>query len=198
MRVQINRVGAYLYVHAPYNPLFNEATRPLAGVERRDQWQFDARDEADVRQLCRDIYGDDGTTTDQVTLAVRFLVDEEERNAPLQVHGRGIAIAMDRDGGATACEGVVVKQGKVTSGGSKQNPATKAIKDTIVYVRDFPRAVAERLVQTQPDRWRSYGIVQEPPLAPHPGPENLAEERARLAARIEEINELLATITQGD
>jgi hypothetical protein len=181
--------GARLTVKSEYNTTFVDAAKSLGGKWSAPYWVFDARDEQRVRNLCREIYGSDGLTADLVTLRIEWRREASADKAPVVVNGRVIARAFGRDSGAKQGDGVAVLAGGFGSGGSVKNWCTTVRGGTIVLVRDFPRAAAEKLIAEQGENdSRFYGI--EPEEAPIDRGA-LAAERDRLLARVDEINSLL-------
>jgi hypothetical protein len=135
-----------IVVEAPYNKRFIQEARKLNGKWTPPVWRFDARDTERVKDACRDAYGDDGETADLVTL--RLTTREESRTYcdSFCLHGRPLVRAFGRDSGSRLCDGVILLDGSVSSGGSRKNWATVISAGTVLLVRDFPRQAAEALV----------------------------------------------------
>lgn len=182
MTISIKTAGGALECRSPYNSIFVERARNLGGKFRGGAWYFDARDESRVRELCREVYGSDGDSSDTVTLRIEWQEDRANTCGPLAVSGRTIATAFGRDSGAKLGEGVVVLSGGFSSGGSVKNWQTKVAAGTVVLVRDFPRSMAEALSSNKYES-RQYSI--EPESVDRAA---LDSERARLLARLAEIN----------
>lgn len=164
--VTITTSGGETRVISPWNGRFVEAARDLGGRWRGEAWCFDARDEERVRALCMDAYGTDGTRDERCTLRVTAPEDGlSECRGPITVHGRVLARAFGRDSGAKLGDGVILLAGGVTSGGSTKNWNTKILGNTILLVRDFPRAAAGELCAKRPER---YAIEDEPGGTPQP------------------------------
>jgi hypothetical protein len=203
MTVEITTSGSTLYVVSPYNAEFVSAAKRLGGKWRAGAWHLDARDEARVRTLCREVYGTDGVSiADVVTLRVEWRQQDSEGTEPISLHGRTIARATGRDSGARLGDGIAVLAGSFGSGGSMKNWRTTVRAGTIVLVRDFPRAAAEELLARQAAETRVVGVdgwegpVVVYSVEPETAPVDLAAlraERERLVARLAEIDATLAT-----
>jgi hypothetical protein len=187
--VTITTTETAVRVVSPYNANFVASAKSIGGKWSSDAWVFDIRDEHRVRELCRDIYGDDGLAADLVTLKIEWVKDGFADKGPITVAGRPIARAFGRDSGAKLAEGIVNLAGEFGSGGSMKNWGTTVDAGTIVLVRDFPRAKAEELVAGNNDSARRiYSIEDEAPIIDRAA---LEAERERLLKRLDEINKLL-------
>lgn len=179
-------------VASPYNKFFVLQARNLGGRWKSAEkvWEFDVRDEERVRDLCREVYGNDGQTTDTVTLRVKWAEGMSEYQGPLCVAGRPVARAWGRDSGAKLCEGIVLLKGKFDSGGSLKNWDTRVVSEGGVelLVRDFPRAKAEELIQTEPNEYSVESAENDSER------ERLLVEREKLVARLTEIDARLVEI----
>lgn len=188
MNVVIDVRDSTISVESPYNADFVKAARDMGGRwdGSSSSWLFDRRDEADVKALCMKIYGTDGDMSDVVTIKVTFPEGYEEYTEPIALSGRLIARAFGRDSGARLGEGVRLVSGGFNSGGSVKNWKTVANEGTATLVRDFSRAAAEELAESPPS-----GMLIE--IIDESGPDKgaLKAERARLMARIGEIDRLL-------
>lgn len=188
--VKITSVGGQLHVKSPYNSKFVGQAKALGGKWRDEAWVFDIRDEARVRELCRELYGSDGLTADTITLRIEWREEGSSDKGPIEVSGRPIARAFGRDSGAKLADGIVQLAGGFSSGGSVKNWVTRVRGGTIVLVRDFSRARAEELIAGNSDTsLRIYSI--EPEQQPIDR-DALEAERSRLQARLAEIEVLLA------
>lgn len=190
MDITITINDGRLAVASPYHPEFPPQAKALGGKWAGNQWVFDPRDEARVRDLCREIYGTDGSPvadTDLVTIRVTVMEGCElyEDLGAIFLAGREIARAFGRDGGARLGEGVAFLEGKPDSGGSRKNWMTVIPGPATFEVRDLPRSAAEKVLG---DYKRGVQIA----LASEPDPrETLMAERERLLRRLAEIDALL-------
>jgi len=195
--VAISIADGSIRVKAPFNPEFAKDAKRLGG--RWDApsrtWTFDARDEQRVRDLCFEVYGQDGLRSDLCTIEVVFAPGESCCCGSLTVCGRTVARATGRDSGATLGDGVVLLKGGFSSGGSVNNWTTRTLNSgATVLIRDFPRQGALEILEqgkTDPDqRWLTR-IVEEEQPSPR---QALEAEKAALAERLAEIDEKLAAL----
>lgn len=176
-----------IYVTSPYNSVFVQGAKKLDGKWKAPSWVFDARDEQLVRDLCFSTYGTDGNgITDVVTIKVNFSGDRFAHHGPIEVFGRTVALAKNRNSGARLGEGVILLEGGFTSGGSWKNWGT-CVDDSgaVVLIRDIPRAAAEKEI-AKGATWLTIEQDDRPVDR-----EALFEEKSRLEARIEEIKKIL-------
>lgn len=161
MTVTITAANGKIAVASPFNDQFPARARNLGGKWTEGAWRFDQRVEADVRALCVELYGTDGAApADVVDVRVTVTPTQAWGHTPFKTNfltvtlaGRPVARAFDRDSGARTNEGVIVRKGGWTSGGSRKNPCIKFKdqEDTEVEVYDVPRAAAEALVAEYPE-----------------------------------------------
>lgn len=158
--VRVVKTTNGITVSSPFNRKFVKSANALDGKFDGGLWIFDNRLESDVRQILNEVYGSDGQSEGEF---VRFRIEWKDREfastAPIEVAGRSIARAFGRDSGAKSGDGVIVRAGGFSSGGSMKNWGTIVKSETIVELLDFPRAKAEKLVNSQPDEDRVYSIV---------------------------------------
>lgn len=189
MEIKIETSEDRVQVHTPYHPHFPQRARALGG--RWDNscrcWMFDRRDEGRIRELCREIYGTDGSdaaASDLVTVRVTVGQDDwSEHTGALYLYGRQVARARGRDSGAKLGEGVVLLSGGVCSDGSMKNWYTTARPGTVLEIRDVPRRAVE---ENGVPREVEVEIVGE-----STDYDALRAERERLTARIAEIDAIL-------
>src|SRR5690606_18648972 len=190
--VKITESDSILTVRSPYNAAFVEGARKLSGRFDRAAcaWNFPASQRERVAALLREVYGTDGSAPiPTVTLRVRLMDSlRYTYDASLELGGRRVARVFGRDGGARLSDGVVVVEGSIGSGGSRKNPRLTVADGTEIELLDVPRPIAERLAASTEGPVVSAAIVESEEI----DREALAEERARLVARIAEIDALLA------
>lgn len=187
MSVQIKIQNDNILVEAPYNTDFIAEARKLNGKwdGATKAWKFDIRDESRVREICLNVYGNDGLAKNLCTLKVIFPNSEYADKGPIEICGRPIARAFGRDSGAKLCEGIVLLNGNFISGGSMKNWITTVNGGTTVLVRDFPKSKAEELISQNPEK---YSIQDETPIV---NKDELLKEKQRLLDRLAEIENLL-------
>src|SRR6185312_5861165 len=193
--VSLNISAGSITVRVPFNEDFVAKAKRVGGRWNGDQraWIFDERDQQRVRDLCFDVYGQDGIRSDLCSVEVVFEAGDSNCCGPLTVCGRTIARARGRDSGATLGDGVVCLKGGFSSGGSMKNWTTQTRNGATVLIRDFPRAIAESVLkegETDPDqRWLTRIVPEEQPM----DTVALVAEKAALVARLEAIEAQLGT-----
>lgn len=191
IKIKITKQAGRLYLATPYNPDLPAEAKKIGG--RWDagskEWHFDPRDEDAVRDLCRGIYGTDGSDPRKVTVQVKL--------APFSAHGRSVyvlgcpvASVYGRDGGAKFPEGVVLVAGSIGSAGSRKNPRIVSDNGAVLELRDVARDAVERVLTGEIEAGDCVvGIKAVEAKIDH---DALLAERDRLTARIAEIDAMLA------
>lgn len=189
--VQVNVENGEVYLASPYNAGLPAEAKKIGGrwdgTSRR--WRFDARDEERVRDLARAVFGTDGRATGQtVTVRVNASRYEERgftpegRRARVVVAGRTVASREGRDEPVLLAAGVVLVQGTFPAGaGSTKYPEIDGA-GVILEIRDLPAEALGAIAGP-------YTVVDNNLDAAA-----LREERVRVAARLTEIDALLAAI----
>lgn len=154
---------------------------------------FDARDEQRVRDLCFDIFGTDGTPCELVTMrCVPSYSLFEHADDRLFLAGRLVAKAFGCDDQRPRLgDGVIVVSGRFKGGGSRKSPCCTWKDDTVFELRDVPLAKAEAIRAKHPELVELLGSPVSPAPAEvevHPHVQALMDERAKLAARLSEID----------
>lgn len=196
MDVRIETFASTTYLISPYNPDLPARAKAIGGRwdAGRKAWKFDSRDEDRVRDLARAIYGTDGSPADDgdlVTVRVRladYEVNDHYRKEPVaRFAGRMIAERTGRDKPVHLAPGVVLIEGHLpSSGGSMRYPLIEAGDDVILEIRDLPRTA---LAVEDENRYEIVGEIIDV--------EALTAERARLLARVAEIDALLVCSVCG-
>jgi hypothetical protein len=153
-QVSISEQNGQLLVSSPYHRDFPPRARKIGGkwIATSRCWSFDARDLERVKELCRDIYGTDGSEDQNDLISIRVTWTEstsagrfEPGDLTCYVAGREVARAYSRDGGAKLGENVVVLEGGFYSCGSAKYPELGVKAGTVIEVRDVP-ASAKRIL----------------------------------------------------
>ncbi len=172
----------WVTLKAPFNADLAPAARDIGGwwVASAKVWRFDLRDESRVRNLCREIYGSDGSpeeSGDVVTVQIQANLHSED--GKVMFAGRRVAERKGRDDRVRLASGTVLVAGSFPgAGGSMRYPSIAAGDDVVLEIRDLPRSALRNE--------RDYKIVGE-----SIDREVLVAERNRLTARLQEINALL-------
>lgn len=188
--LKITRTDSLLKIFSPYSPALPYRARKLSGKWDGDsrRWIFPLDAEPQVRSLYLDVYGEwDDMPVDTVNLLCHVAHAHYEDRAPITLGGRVVAYASGRDSGACTEDGVILISGGFGSGGSRQYWTTTVRPGTIFRLLNVPRMKAEALIAF-PEWCESITIETAKSSIDR---EALIEERARLHARIVEINDLL-------
>lgn len=187
--VKITITDDSVILTAPYDPALPSKAKALGGRYKDRTWAFALKDEQRVRELAREIYGTDGSETSH---AVTVRVDTRKLNfrdhyGEIRLAGRSLARRTGRDVAVRLGDGVVVVNGRFpATGGSVKNPCLDFVGlDIVLEVRNVPFSVAQKMIaEAGAD---AVNIID----ADQVDREALSAERARLIARVAEINALL-------
>lgn len=182
--VQIKRTENHIIIKSPYNSIFVEKARNLAGkwVSLSEAWQFDIRDEAEVLEVCYLCYGEDGIRNSKCNIKITFVEAAYANKSALSILGYPVARAFNRDSGARLSDGVLVKSGGFDSGGSMKNWTTKAKAGTVIVLRDVSKPLVQAFLKSddyEPESM-TIEILEEY--------QDLLAEKEHLLARLAEIN----------
>ena len=178
-------------VFTPFNRDFVSAIRNVGGRK----WDADDKcwtvpEEAlpQVRQIMMNIYGETDLpgTCGSVTVKVTFKEEYYERCNDVIIFKKVIASARGRDSGARPGDDVTFIEGEPTSGGSMKNWESVVPAGAVVLLRHVPLSVWE---QDKDSEYYTAEIVDEGKDVKR---KELEEEKARLLARIAEIDKELA------
>ncbi len=189
MSITIENTGSEVIVKAEYNSIFVQKAKAYRGKWQAPHWVFDVRDEQRIRDLCKDVYGSDGVTSETVTLRIEWRRATYVNCGAFFVHGRKIAGVREGIPPARLGHGIILLEGGFDSGGSRKNWETTVEAGTVVLVRDFPAGRAKELIEEQTEEdTRFYSIEDEATTITR---DDLIAERDKLMARLEEVNALL-------
>jgi hypothetical protein len=186
--VKVYRNDLSIEVNSPYSPDLPSRAKLLSGKWDRENtaWSFPIAAEPQIKELYLDIYGEwDDMPIDTVNLMCVCSGAYMEK-CSLALGGRIIASATGRDSGARTAPGVIVLEGKFTSGGSVKNWRTICKEGTMFRLLNVPRAKALSLVANP--EWCSSIEFEENTTIDRNA---LTAERARLMARVTEIDTIL-------
>jgi hypothetical protein len=187
--VTISRTATKISVRSPYNSLFVEGAKKLKGKFKDKIWTFDIRDDERVINLCRDVYGSDGITSDTCTIRISMPNGMIQRYSDISIHGITLAKAREWPFRAKTADGVILLEGGFSSEGDSKRWETVAEKGTVILLRDFPRHAAEKYIQEPPHGW-TVSIEDESRPVDVAG---LMAEKERLILRLDEIEALIAS-----
>lgn len=188
VNVSVTIDGEKVIVNSPYHPDFPAPAKAIGGKfsSSTGTWTFAGRDEQRVRDLCREVYGTDGTPGPTVDVHVSLDALPGWDWQSLYFAGRQLVSRRHRDDAVRLGEDVIVIAGGFpSSGGSVKNPRITAEKGTVLEVRGVPAG--------HPDITTEGVTVigrDEPPA----DRETLSAEREQLLARLAEIDEQLGRV----
>lgn len=141
-----------------YNSCFVAKARGLKGSFSNGKWAFKSDVAEHVKNALKQCYGVDGTEPYPVTKITVSGWNAQIFTDGLELFGRPIARAWDRDGGAKVADDIFLIDGKLTSGGSVKNWMTKAIGATF-EIHNFPTSCLERddVKKAVEDGWAKIG-----------------------------------------
>ena len=179
-------------IYTPFNRDFVAAIKSNIGGRRWDSdercWTVPEESLPQVRQIMMDVYGETDLPDAGGSVTVKLTIKEDlsEYCDGVIRFKKVLALARDRDSGARAGEDVTYLEGEPTSGGSCKNWESVVPAGAVVLLRHVPKAVWE---QDKDSEYYTAEIVDEGKDAKR---KELEEEKARLLARIAEIDKLLA------
>lgn len=173
-------------VYTPYNADFVSAIKKVSGaswLRDRGCWGVPAAQIDVAREIMRRIYGRDDQPTDTVSVRIRVPQEKIEWTGGVVIWGKTLAYASGRDSGAKTGDGVSLITGDIASGGSVKNWKSIVAAESEFKISGVPA----QLIDNCPDWAEIISVTRD-------GIDRAAleEEKARLMARIEEIDRLLA------
>jgi len=154
MAIKIDVSEKSISVGSPYHPEFPKHAKNLGGRwdSSKRVWIFDPRDEDSIRDLCLDLFGDDGRGGSVKTVDVRVRISGAGKQS-FWFAGREIAKRPSRDWDVKLGAGVVLVEGEFRPrGGSSKYPSVFAHGESVLLeVRDVPLALALREQEANPD-----------------------------------------------
>lgn len=184
IRIKIEDNKAYL--STPYNAEFVRRIRNVSGAKwdpTRIAWCIDAAAVDDARAIMRDVYGeDDQTSGKKVKVKLHFSQRTYAYHGSITIYGKTLSRASSRDSGARSGDDVSFVAGSPESGGSMKNWASVVPQGAIVILHNVPESMlSEELPDGVTMEIMDTGIDRDA----------LTAEKARLLARIAEIDKLL-------
>jgi len=179
-------------VFTPFNRDFVAAIKTNIGGRKWDAdnkcWTVPEESLPQVRQIMREVYGETDLPDagGSVTVKVTFKEEWSERCDDVVIFKKVLASARGRDSGARAGEDVTYLEGEPTSGGSRANWKSIVPEGCVILLRHVPKSVWDRFGGSKEF---DAELVDEGKDVKR---KELEEEKARLLARIAEIDKLLA------
>lgn len=197
--VNVKIEGNSIMVKSPYDKTFISEIKRLGGKWDAPYWVVDIRQEERVKEILRDVYGEDGAVTssedeDMVDLKLTGCAwDNAEAVNEMRLGNRLIAARRMRDAAVYFGNEVTCIAGKFkASGGSSKYPLV-APEDPDALVFEVYN-VSRNLYNKVKDREGVSLLSDTNPSKTEK--EKLLEEKAKLLVRLKEIESELAKITE--
>lgn len=169
-----------LYLTSPYNPYMPKLAKAIGGKWNGEAWVFPIREEERVRFICMDVYGEDGTPQDRLT--VRCKATPSLLGEPAEYYflaGRKIASTKGSDDGVSLGDGISIVQGGFEREEKNDRALARPKADTVFDIRNLPEIAANRLVEKSGGDTEILTEDRQRPAsdhsAPEPGADNPAE-----------------------
>ena len=174
-------------VFTPYNPDFVTRVKALGGRwdATHKAWTVSLDRVEEVRAAMRAIYGRDDVEPADLRIVTLRAVRQVNESREIRAFGRTLARAISRDSGGYPGDGSHFLEGFPKSGGSRNHWECIIPEGCVIRVDDVPAAQLEDL-----PAWAE--IISNVPAAIDA--DALRQERDRLMARIQEIDQILAAL----
>lgn len=176
----VKKENGKIKVQSSYSKDFVKKAHELNGKWEKPDWIFDETVEEALRASLMDIYGEDGTPTEYVT--VRFRACDFSVHSPeIAIDGLQIAKRFSRDSEVvmTNDNAFVVTGGFKSRGGSARNPRIEPLPGTVIQAQ-IPKCLYEK-------HSSDMELVEESGARKA----DLLAEKEKLLARLAEIEEEL-------
>lgn len=196
MNIKIKIVGDRAMLTTPYNADFVSRIKGIGGA----RWDGDAKawtipaDAVDAaREIMRAVYGQDDNPASGgrlLKLRLKAARSMDSTCGDVTLYGKCLSRAIGRDSGARCGEGVAYVSGSPESGGSAKNWTSVVPAGSEIVLTGVPEALYN---VTPAPAWCTVEIIEDaaPDFAA------LEAEKARLLARIHEIDAILAARKEG-
>jgi hypothetical protein len=183
--IEKNDNGKSFAVRSPYSDRFVKEAKKLAGKYKKPDWIFPLEVFNDVKKLCLEIYGEIGEgVKEAVTLRVMFPNGAEIINGALMIKNRSVARAYSRNSDVKFGDNIILRNGKIYSGGSVKNWKTIADRGTVIDILGFPKTLVDACIEEYKNY--KFEIIGE-----EIDKESLKAEKEKIKARLEEIDQML-------
>lgn len=188
--VTIEKIEDVLIVNSPYNNFFVKEARLMHGKWNAKErwWEFPSHEEKRLRQVCLEIYGDDGNDMQTID----FVIDVDTAldgksiyflDNKLMCENMQLAIRHSRDWAVKLSENVSIEKGEFDEwGGSRANPRVTYDGNLYLIVRDYPISLYNKL-----DKKGITSLTTNKK-------EELLKEKENLMLRLAEINKELENL----
>lgn len=189
MKLEIVSRDGYAYVITPRNEEFVKRIKQVASARwdpLKRAWRIDPQYVNAARQIMADIFGESDVPAEGKRYDIRLTFSKEvsEVRSGVYFFGRCVAYAGSRDGGARPGDGVCYLKGECASGGSAKNWESRVREGAVVMLYNVPESLLDK-------EERQKGVTYEFIERTTASKADLEAEKARLMARIAEIDALL-------
>ena len=141
MTVKQTIVGDEIVLTSPYHADAPAAMRNAGGDWDGTHWRFPMAAQEAVDKAVKKIYGVTGRGEVGVPARITAIKDVGARHAAIHFGGYVLASARGRDSGARTGEGVILEDGKISSGGSVKNWSTGIEAGAVFKIVAFPPGI---------------------------------------------------------
>lgn len=189
--MKIIKDNGLIKVMSDYNKEFIRKAHEISGRWEMPYWVFDEKNEAVLRNILMEIYGEDGTPQKEVTVDIDldkyYHSDYKSNNDEAIFHGKSLCYRPGRD----SCvrmqnDAIVVAGGFPHRGGSVKYPCLNWNDGTVIRV-----TVPETVYLAEKDK---DGVTLYESADKAQKVKALEDEKERLTARIAEIDAEIALI----
>lgn len=182
--------GTQTAVYTPYNAAFVSAVRKIGGAKwdaEGKAWMVPTASLLQVREIMRDIWGEDDRMDTVKRVSVRLTFSEicSAECRPVEILGKTISRAYSRDSGARPGDDVAFEAGGPCSGGSRANWRSIVEEGSVAILRNVPETMLDEAALP-------CGVTME--VIEDDNFETriaLIDEKEKLLARLAEIEKLL-------
>ncbi len=146
-KVEVVTEAGVVGVRAPYDPSFAPLARAKGGDWDRGEkiWIFERASEAEVREICRTVYGTDGSTNSVVAVLLHLNSVDDGLHESLFLFGRQIAKRWAAGGAVRLDPTVTVLRGGFPSVSQGPSASLAPMPGTLLLIRDVaPRHADEQ------------------------------------------------------
>jgi len=173
----------YFYWHNMFQVNIIKKAKMLQGKWGNSCWTFPSENEKAVRDLCLDIFGDDGLEQAKTVTFDVYLDDYDRPEEPyIKIGNVTIAERMERDRDVVLADNVMLVAGDFPArGGSVKHPSPKGVAGTVLRVKNFPADNYEKVKD-------SKGIIL---VSENVNKDALIAEKEAILKRLSEIEKIL-------
>lgn len=160
IQIAVDDTESQVYLASPYHPDMPAMAKAAGGKWNGEVWAFPLAADAEVRRICLEVYGEDGTPQPRVTIrcqASDALVGTPAKSIFLA--GRKVASTKGAESGVLLGDAITVIEGGFVRKEEDKGAAVVAKQGTVFEICDLPVLAAERLQDQHPD---DVEVISEP------------------------------------